>query len=155
MIIYTSREGYLWENEETGKQYSLYEMVCLGGKATSDMVAIWDHDNDENIFVNWFMGASCMDAKELDKTVAHYVAEYEAKKEAQKKERLGINYKLSKVGVKAWGCDVVDDICDKGICEPYIISHGNRYIELPDLAEIHNELEDFLATAEEIANEEV
>jgi hypothetical protein len=153
MIIWTKKEGYIYEHETSGNRYHLYEMTCLNGEATSDMFAIWDHANDENVFVNWCAGATILSMEEINEAVADYVEEYEVKKQTTTKTETEVEYRLTKAGVKAWECDVVDDILDKDICEPYIISHGNRSIKLPDLAEIHDALSAFLEEAEEIANE--
>lgn len=152
MITYTKRGGYTYKDETTGKEYELFEMVSLGGETTSDMIAIWDQSNGlGGTFVNWVAGASCMEARELNDTVAEYVKEYEAKQAEEKRAAPEISYRFTKGGISAFSCDVVDDICDHGICEPYRISHGNRSIELPDLAEIHQLLENFLEDALEEA----
>lgn len=145
MIIYDKKDGWEFLSEETGKRYALYEMVCYRGKATSDIIAIWDHDND--CIVSHVYGATCVRIEELSETISDYVMEYETRVRGKAKEETEVYYRLSKAGVKAWSGDVVDDICERGICHDYIISHGSRSINLPDLAEIHNMLECFLEDA--------
>lgn len=145
MIIYTKAEGYVYKSETSGKQYHLYEMVSLGGKQTSDMIAIWDHNSECGNFVNWCAGANIIDTKELEDMIAGYVNEYEAKKEPDAK----IIYPFNNAGVRAWCGDVVDDILDRGVTGDYIISHRGRTIKLPDLAEVHQLLEQFLEDAKE------
>lgn len=150
MIIWSKREGYNYESERTHKRYSLLEGMCYKGECTSDSIIIWD---DENLcFANYVQGATFLheNIEELDKTIKQYVDEYEAMAEA--KQNGTIVYPLTKAGVKAWSADVVDDICDRGICGDYIISRCNRQIKLPDLAEVHELLERFLEDAEEEAN---
>ena len=153
MIIWTAKEGYIYESESNGKRYALLEMKCYRGKATSDIIAIWDEEND--CFVNHVYGATYLDGEidELDKNIRILVDEYEAKAEARVHTGAEVHYKTTKAGVKAWCSDVVDDILDREVCCPYIISHGNRYVQLPDLAEIHEMLENFLTEAEEVVNE--
>lgn len=158
MIIYTKKDGYIYKDENTAKRYSLYEMVSLGGKATSDMVGIWDDldvDIDNIQFVGWFAGASSLSANELDEAVSDYVWEYEVKKARAAAGKDTITYPLTKAGTKAWCGDVVDDILDRDITGDFYISHCGRSIKLPDLAEVYEALENFLTEAEEIVNEEV
>lgn len=142
MIIYDKKNGWAFLSEETGKHYALYEMISYRGHTTSDIIAIWDHDND--FIVNHVYGATILKIEELSETISYYVAEYETRARGKAKEETEIYYKLSKSGVRAWGNDVVEDICEKDLCGDYIISHGNRSVRLPDLAEIHNMLECFL-----------
>lgn len=152
MIIWSKKEGYRYEDESDGKRYAIFEMKCYGGKATSDCLAIWDEEND--CFVNHVYGATHLDEllDDFEDTIKSYVDEYK-QKTAKAKAQVKTHYPLTKAGVKAWCSDVVDDILDKEIFGDYIISHRNRQIRLPDLAEIHSLLEDFLAEAEEEANQ--
>ena len=148
MITYHKDYGCWFQMTEDSKHYALYEATTYKHKSTSDRVIIWDEDNDE--MVNFVYGANVLSIDELDKAVSEYVAEYEAKQKAPKAKA---TYRFTKAGISAWCGDVVEDILDKGICESYTISHGNRVIKLPDLAEVHQLLEDFLKEAEEEANQ--
>lgn len=148
MIIWDKRNGYTYEDEQTHKRYSLFEAKCYEGEASSDIVIIWDEQ--KNNFANYVYGANDLfkHIEELDNTIKYYVGEYA--KEAPKAE---IVYPLNKAGVSAWSGDVVDDILEKQICCDYTISHGNRVIKLPDLAEIHESIEYLLANALEVIDE--
>lgn len=145
MIIYDKKDGWEFLSEETGKRYTLYEMVCYRGNATSDIIAIWDHDND--CIVNHVYGANSVRIEELSETISDYVMEYETRVRGKAMEETEVYYRLSKAGVKAWSSDVVDDILERDILCDYVISHGSRSVKLPDLAEIHNMLECFLEDA--------
>lgn len=148
MIIWDKRNGYSYEDEQTHKRYSLYEAECYKGEATSDILIIWDEEL--NRFTNYVYGASTLfeNLAELDDTIRQYVDDHKKLEPTTK-----IVYPLTKAGVSAWCSDVVDDILEREICCDYIISHGNRFIKIPDLAEIHGMLENFLAEAEEEGNE--
>lgn len=148
MIIWDKKNGYTYEDEANGKRYSLYEAKCYEGEATSDIVIIWDEE--KNRFTNYVYGANNLfeHIEELDNTIKYYVGEYA--KEEQKAE---IVYPLSKAGVNAWCSDVVDDILERNITGDYILTHRNRAIKLPDLAEIHELIEYLLANALEVIEE--
>lgn len=148
MIIWDKRNGYIYEDENNGKRYSLLEGKAYGGDATSDIVIMWDEEL--NRFANYVYGATSLfeNIAELDETIKQYVNDYTSLESTRH-----IVYPLTKAGVEAWSNDVVDDILEREICCDYIISHGNRSIKLPDLAEIHNMLENFLKDAEKEGNE--
>jgi hypothetical protein len=136
---------------EDSKHYALYEATTYKHNSTSDRVIIWDEDNDE--MVNFVYGATILGVDELDKIITEYVAEYEAKQKSKAKAKVFVKYNFDKAGIKAWSNDVVDDILEREITCDYAISHGNRIIHLPDLAQIHELLEHFLEDAEEEGNE--
>lgn len=148
MIIWDKKNGYTYEDETNEKRYSLFEAKCYQGEATSDIVIIWDEE--KNQFVNYVYGASDLfkHIDELDNTIKYYVGE--ATKKAPKAE---IIYPLNKAGVNAWCSDVIDDILEREIYCDYTLSHGNRIIKLPDLAEVHECIEVFLRDSEEAVNE--
>jgi hypothetical protein len=152
MITYTKENGCHYAHEATGKQYFLYEAMTYKGRTTSDRIVIWDEDEDK--FVNFVYGANSIGMAELDSMVSAYVEEYEAKRSKSEAVRPHITYKLTRMGVKLWAEDVVDDILDRDITGDYIITHAHRSIRIPDLAEIHEQLSLFLEEAEKIANEE-
>ena len=151
MIIWDKRNGYIYEDEKTHKRFNLFEAKCYQGEATSDIVIMWDEER--NRFANYVYGATNLfdNIAEFDETVRYYVDAYETKQNEKPKTKLV--YPLTQNGVSAWCNDVVDDILEREICCDYIISHGNRTIKLPDLAEIHNMLENFLKDAEKVGNE--
>lgn len=142
MFKYDKREGWKFIEEKGGKHYSLYEMFSYKGTCTSDTIVIWDDDN--NCFVDYLMGATIFAMEEIAEDIARRVEEYETKTLGPAMVETEVFYKLSDAGIKAWSNDVVEDICEKELWGDYIISHGNRGIRLPDLAEVHNMLEVFL-----------
>lgn len=150
MIIWSKKEGFYYEDESNGCRYALLEMTSYKGDCTSDIIAIWEEDH--NTFIDYVYGASYLyeDLEKLDETIKFYVDRYNKKGLKTK-----ANYPLTKSGVRAWCGDVVDDILERGITGDFIISHCNRQIKLPDLAEVFDALDCFLTEAEEITNEEV
>lgn len=127
MIKYTKRDGYTYTDERTGREYSLLEMKSYGGETTSDIIMIWDTETDTP--ANWVYGASLYehDAQRLDTLIAEYL-------EANRKNAGTVRYKFNPVGAKCWKDDVIDDICDRGICGDFEITHKGRTISLPDTA---------------------
>jgi hypothetical protein len=148
MIIWSKKNGFYYEDESNGNRYALLEMTSYKGECTSDIIAIWEEDH--NTFINYVYGAAYLyeNLDELDKTIKLYVDRYNKKGLKTK-----ANYPLTKSGVNAWCCDVVDDILDRGITGDFIISHCNRQIKLPDLAEIYEMFTRFLNEALEEAIE--
>ena len=100
MITYTKQNGCFFQMNEDAKHYHLYEMQAYKGKATSDIIAIFDHDND--CIVNHVYGANTISVAELDEVVTEYVTEYEIRQKAKVKNEIVANYKFSKAGVKAF-----------------------------------------------------
>lgn len=163
MIIYTEKNGFTYKDEHSGKEYELYEMVSLGGKTTSDMVAIWDNSEEQGIggaFVNWFAGASLTNASELNESAAGYVREYEAKRADQNRAPAPISYKFTKEGTKLFIEDVANDIfseldsnnADMDRLE-FTITIGNRTISVPMFADSFDRFDIWLTEAEREWNE--
>jgi hypothetical protein len=151
MLTWTKENGFTYTDERTGKQYILFEMNPFGSERFGGFLAIYEKDSF--FYVNQI---ECGHEERknlplLDEAIAEAI---EVAGVITTKPDEVITYKLNKSGVKAWCNDVVDDICDHGICGDYTIIHGGRAINLPDLADIHNELDLFLTEAEKIANEE-
>lgn len=147
MITYSKETGCYFDTGD--RHYHLLEMMDYKGKKTSDIIAIWDFDN--NALVGYTYGASTIGIEELDEVVSEAVREHEAKQATAERTAPCIAYRFTKGGISAFSCDVVEDILEHDICEPYRISHGNRSIELPDLAQIHELLDVFLEDALEEA----
>ena len=144
MIAYTKENGCYYIEPKTGKHFHLYEMMTYKGKTTSDIVAIWDSDNNQ--FINYTYGANTIGVEELENVVAEYVAEYMAKRNQGKRERVA-KYDLTGYGVGAFCEDVMSDILDKDITGDFVISHAGREIGVPDFSENYEELERFLHAA--------
>lgn len=98
MIYWSKRDGYTYKDEDTYKEYSLYEMMAYRGAASSDVVAIWDEER--NCFANYVHGATFLheDIEELNKTIKQYVDKYEAKAKATAITK----HPFSEAGVKAF-----------------------------------------------------
>lgn len=145
MIIWSKHEGFYYEDESNGNRYALLEMTSYRGETTSDIIAIWEEEH--NTFIDYVYGASHLyeNLTELDETIKHYVDKYN-----KKGLKTTANYPLTKSGVKAWACDVVDDILDRDITGDFVITHCNRTIKLPDLADVYEMITGFL---EEVAEE--
>lgn len=142
MIIYTKRDGYRYEDERTGRKYSLLEMKTYGGMSTSDIIMIWDEETDAP--ANWVYGASLYehDAQKLDELIREYI---EAN---QKRKRETVaTYGFTRSGVNAFMRDVTDDILDRDICEWFALNHAGREIRIPDTAMAYEALEVFLQEA--------
>ena len=105
MIIWSKKNGYSYEDEFTGKRYSIFEANTYKGEASTDAVAIWD-DTEEQ-FVNFLYGADFLykDLVYFDEAVAHHVKEYEADKLDCEKVR----YRFSKAGVRLFTEKASDD----------------------------------------------
>ena len=73
MLKHDDRNGYTFIDEQTGNEFSLMAMHCLGGYATSDIIVIWDEEHS-NIY-NWFYGETLLldDPEELERIVSDYV----------------------------------------------------------------------------------
>lgn len=105
MIIWNKRNGYSYEDEHSGKRYSIFEVNSYKGETSMDAVAIWD-DTEEH-FVNYVFGADFLykDLYYFDEAVAYQINEYEANKLDSEKVR----YRFSKPGVRMFLEKASDD----------------------------------------------
>lgn len=142
MIIYSKRNGYYYEDETTGERFALVELKALGADLTTDIVGIWDEEN--NRFRGYFMGATLYDndPKQLDELVQQYI-----EKPQQKATEPVVSYAFNRNGVNAFKQDVLDDILDRNICEWFTLTHAGRTIRIPDTAMAFEGLEVFLDEA--------
>lgn len=99
MIIWDKKNGYTYKDEATNKEYTLHELMCYKGTASSDIVGIWDEEN--NCFANYVYGAEFLDEsiEELNNTIKFYVDDYEAKRNKPSNARAFVKYGFSKAGV--------------------------------------------------------
>lgn len=87
MLKKKERDGYVYVSPKTNREYHLLEGMSLGDESTSDIVFIFDYQNDidedaNGEIVGWFWGAAfSKDDKETEDTVAFYVDKYEKNKE--------------------------------------------------------------------------
>lgn len=85
MLKLKDREGYVYISPKTNREYDLLEGISLNGETTSDIVIIFDYENDkEDAFgeiVGWFWGAGFVkkDLKQTEDIVKGFVDEYERK----------------------------------------------------------------------------
>ena len=102
MIIWDKKNGYTYKDEATNKEYTLHELMCYKGTASSDIVGIWDKEN--NCFANYVYGAEFLDEsiEELNNTIKFYVDAYEANQKTKQKAKAFIKYEFTKAGVKAF-----------------------------------------------------
>lgn len=142
MIIYSKRNGYYYEDETTGERFALVELKTLGADLTTDIVGIWDEENEE--FRGYFKGATLYenDPKQLDELVRQYL-----EKPQQKATAPAVSYEFTRAGISAFEQDVLDDILDRNICEWFTLSHAGRMIRIPDTAMAYEGLEIFLKEA--------
>lgn len=160
MIIWDKKNGYTYKDETTRKEYSLHEMKCYQGEASSDIVAIWD--DASNCFANYVYGAEFLheSIEELNNTIKFYVDDYEAKQKEKAKAKAEIvaKYKCTKAGVKAFLDEASTDFFaemekpwDDQHLENFdiVISCGKRKISIPLGAEEWNGIEVLLTDAAE------
>ena len=156
MITYTKQNGCFFQMNEGAKHYHLYEMQAYKGKTTSDIIAIFDHDND--CIINHVYGANTISVDELDEVVTEYVTEYEAKQKAKTKTEVVANYKFSKAGVKAFLEHASDDFFEEmdkdwdlqNLAQyDIVISCGKHSISIPLGAEEWGCVEEMLEDAVE------
>lgn len=144
MLIWTKGDGYAYEDERTGRRYSLLEMKALGTDRTSDIIMIWDDETDTP--VNWVYGATLYTKPaELDEVIRECFEANGAPKWR------GLRYRFSPRGVERWKEEVVDDILERGICGDFELTHRDRTIPIPDTAYAYEVLTNAL---DEILNEE-
>ena len=160
MLKFTENDGFIYFDETTGKEFSLFDTSSLGGKTTPDIIVIFDHA--ANKIVNYIYGSThCMDGAkallELDKSVKHYVDEYMH----QDLNPATIKYPFDANGARRFMSDAYDDIfkamedCDPmtddyGDHDIYIRING-REIRVPDLAMCYELLDNYLKNAVEEA----
>jgi hypothetical protein len=151
MITYNKKSGWCFIGEESGKQYSLYEMVSYRGNTTSDIIIIWDHDSD--CIVNHVYGANSTSIEELSDIITEYVKEYETKEKEKEKAEIAASYKFTKTGVKAFLEYASDDFFEEMDKEPeeqdlaqfdIVVSCGKHSISVPLGAEEWGNVESLL-----------
>ena len=86
-------DGYVYISPKTNRVYHLLEGTSLGGTTTSDIVFIFDYQNDidvdnEGKIVGWFYGATFVENAEGDTKdiVANFVDKYEKEMEVNNME---------------------------------------------------------------------
>lgn len=161
MLKFTENDGFIYFDETTGKEFSLFDTSSLGGKTTPDIIVIFDYA--ANKVVNYIYGsAHCMDGaealRELDKSVKGYVDEYLSRD----LNPAPIKYPFNENGAKRFMSDAYDDIFKAmGNCNPMVDNYGDhdiyiringREIRVPDLAMCYELLDDYLNNAVEEAN---
>lgn len=151
MITYNKKSGWGFIGEESGKQYSLYEMISYRGNTTSDIIIIWDHDSD--CIVNHVYGANSTSIEELSDIITEYVKEYETKEKAKAKAEIAASYKFTKTGVKAFLEYASDDFFKEMDKDPdeqdlaqfdIVVSCGKHSISIPLGAEEWGNIEELL-----------
>lgn len=160
MLKFTSCDGFVYVDEGTKKEFSLFDTSNLGGQTTPDIIVIFDDEAQK--VVNYIYGATlCMDGekaiRELDKNIKHYVDEY-IKRDMNPPT---IKYPFDANGAKRFMSDAYDDIfkamedCnpmtdDYGDHDIYIRING-REIRVPDLAGCYELLDTYLKDSVEEA----
>ena len=160
MITYTKETGCFFQMSPDSKHYHLMEMVDYKGTKTSDIIAIWDFDN--NALVGYHYGANTISVDELDHYVAEYVKEYEAKQEEQRRKPACVRYKFTKDGIRLFLNDSLAGIFEEldkeadGHPENYdfVVTCGNRSIRIPCGAEEYDGLGRWLQDAYEVNGDE-
>jgi hypothetical protein len=159
MIYWSKRDGYTYKDEDTLKEYSLFEMMCYQGTATSDVIAIWDEKN--NCFANHVYGATLLyeDIEELNNTIKYYVDAYEAKQKTKAKAKAFTKYEFNKAGIKAFLSKASEDFFEEMDHEledqdlskfDIVVSCGKHQIRIPLGAEEWNSVEVMLADCLEV-----
>lgn len=152
MIIWDKKNGYTYKDEATRKEYTLHEMMCYKGVASSDIVAIWDEEN--NCFANYVYGAEFLheDIEELNNTIMFYVDDYEAKRNKPSKAKAFIKYDFTKAGIEAFkdraSADFFAEMDNGGEhIDKFdiLVSCGKHQIRIPLGAEEWDSVEDMLS----------
>ena len=153
MLKFTANNGFIYVDESTGKEFSLFNTSTLGGQTTPDIIVIFDDEADK--VVNHLYGATlCMDGenaiRELDKNIKCYVDEY-IKPDLNPAT---IKYPFDENGAKRFMADAYDDIFKAmESCDPMVDDYGDhdiyiringREIRVPDLAMCYELLEKYL-----------
>lgn len=160
MLKFHMNDGFSYVDETTGKEFSLFNTECLGGKSSPDIVVIFDYE--ANQVVNYFYGACFCTGdtkalRTLHDDVKGYVDEY--LKRTQSPDT--IKYPFDANGAKRFMSDAYDDIF-KAMedCNPMVDDYGDhdiyiriygREIRIPDLAMCYELLDDYLKKAVEEA----
>lgn len=137
----TDSNGYYYEDETTGERFALVELKSLGATTTSDIVGIWDEENNE--FRGYFYGATLYenDPKQLDELVQQYI-----EKPKQKTAEPVVSYAFTKTGSKAFCDDVVSDFFEAMDNDEDLraydihVTVGKRTIEIPMFADVYEGL---------------
>lgn len=84
MLKKKERDGYVYVSPKTNREYHLLEGMALGDVRTSDILFIFDYQNDidedsEGEIVGWFWGAEIW--RESEMIISDIVDEYEKDKE--------------------------------------------------------------------------
>jgi hypothetical protein len=160
MLKFTNNDGFIYFDETTGKEFSLFDTSSLGGQTTPDIIVIFDHA--EHKVVNYFYGSThCMDGhkalRELDESVKRYVDEYTSRD----LNPATIKYPFDENGVKRFMSDAYDDIFKAmESCNPMTDYYGDhdiyiringREIRIPDLAGCYELLDTYLKDSAEEA----
>ena len=92
-MLKLKEDGYVYVSPKTNRKYHLLEGISLGGTTTSDIVIIFDYQNDidvdnEGKIVGWFYGATFVGNAEGDTKdiVANFVDKYEKEMEVNNME---------------------------------------------------------------------
>lgn len=88
MLKKKERDGYVYVSPKTKREYHLLEGMAVGDTLTSDILFIFDYQNDidedaEGKLVGWFFGAQYFKDKDTEKFISDIVDKYE--EEAQLK----------------------------------------------------------------------
>lgn len=145
MITYNKEYGCWFQLTDDSRHYGLFEMMTYKHNSTSDILVVFDHDNDT--IVNHVYGANVLSVDELDKIVTEYVQAYESKLKAEEKREAVVRYEFTRAGVSVFERDVLDDILERDICEWFTLNHAGREIRIPDTAMAYEGLEVFLKEA--------
>lgn len=81
MLKFNAREGMSYVHDATHKEYELLELTTIQGKASPDVISIWDMSKNPMVMVNFVYGAEDLkqNLAELDDLVRYYVDEYETR----------------------------------------------------------------------------
>lgn len=156
MLKFTSNDGFIYVDEATKKEFSLFSTSTLGGQTTPDIIVIFD--DEANKVVNHIYGATlCMDGekaiRELDKNIKYYVDEY-IKRDLNSAT---IKYPFDANGAKRFMSAAYDDIfkamenvdpmTDYYGDHDIYIKIGCHEIRVPDLAMCYELMENYLTNA--------
>ena len=165
-MLKKNKEGLYYVSEATGKMYYLSKGTSINGDReytddicyimdsgfTEDEYTRWINDDDtvshfNEVFVNWFAGATHLEKeeyqKEYEKVVKEYVDEYESKKK----------YPFTEQGVKDFYDDSVDNafemLTKTGVAIDIDIKVENMEITIPSTADNYERLGVFLKECQE------
>lgn len=166
-MIKRNNEGLYYVSETTGKMYYLHKGTSLAGdkEYTDDVCYIMDSgfteidyerwmndeiertDDNVEVFVNWFCGATLLEKeeyqKEYEKVVKEYVDEYESKKK----------YEFTEHGIEDFYNDSIDNALESldktNQAIDIDIKVGNMEITIPCTADNYERLGAFLKECQE------